>query len=97
MLLRKNICIRYIPKDNSDIEAIILGVFVCCIHEKRINAPNVAQSTLGVQNSQAHSRVGVSIVMPGTPLYQNDHPVKAEPINKHGIPIIIRFWKFQFR
>ena len=59
---RKNMCIRYIPNDIFDTDAIRRGVFGLLIQEKSRNAPNEAQSTLGVQNSHDHSSKGVSII-----------------------------------
>ena len=85
-MLKKNRCIRYMPYDNFESEVIQLGAFCCLMHEKSRKAPKVAQSTLGVQNSHDHSSIGVSMIFPGTPAFQNDHPVKKAPIRKQSVP-----------
>ena len=94
---RKNICMRYIPKESFESCVIHLGAAAWRMHVNIRNIPKVAQSTLGVQNSHAHSSIGVSISCPGTPLSQKLHAVKAAPATKHIEPIVIRFLTDQSR
>ena len=94
---RKNICIRYIPKVSFDRPEMNFGVVLRLMQEKSRKAPNEAISTLGIQNSQAHSRVGVSMGPPGTPLYQKAHPVKAAPMNQQMLPTMSLRRRDQFR
>ena len=56
--ITKNIWIRYIPKDSLLISDTSFGVSVFLMHVNRVNAPNEARSTLGVQNSHAYSIKG---------------------------------------
>lgn len=70
---RKNMCIKYMPSESRAISLIIY--FVCRMQVKRRKAPKVAHSTFGVQNSHAHSNIGVSMSCPGTPFIQNDQAV----------------------
>ena len=86
MLLRKKRCIRYMPKDNFDRLVIHRGACWRMMHVKSRKAPKEAQSTLGVQNSHDHSSIGVSMRLPGTPAFQNDHPVKRDPMRRHKEP-----------
>ena len=72
---RKNMCIKYMPNESRAISLIIFGDFVCRMQVKRRKAPKVAHSTFGVQNSNAHSNIGVSMSCPGTPFIQNDQAV----------------------
>ena len=58
---RKNMCIRYMPNESLEMPVIHEGVCFCSIQVKRRKAPNVARSTLGVQNSHDHSSIGVSM------------------------------------
>ena len=55
------------PNDRREHNATKRGVAGWSIHVKRRKAPNVAHSTLGVQNSQDQSSMGVSITVPGMP------------------------------
>ena len=94
---RKNRCIRYIPNDISESFLISFGVSFLSMLENRRKAPKDARSTFGVQNSQDHSRRGVSMVCPGVPIYQNDHPVNAAPASRHKEPAMSFFFRFQSR
>lgn len=84
MLLRKKRCMRYMPNDKREASSTSRGVLLPPIQLNIRNAPNVAQSTFGVQNSHDHSSIGVSMVWPGIPTYQKDQPVKAAPVRKHA-------------
>ena len=90
-------CIRYMPNDRRDNSPMMRGAFACFMHENKMNAPNVAHSTFGVQNSHDHSRRGVSMRLPGTPCHQNDHAVNAAPATKHSEPIARRLPVLQRR
>ena len=86
---------RYMPKESLEIPVISLHDLFAPMQVKIKKSPKVAQSTLGVQNSQAHSRIGVSISTPGTPFHQNDHAVKPAPARKHTVPTVRRFFTVQ--
>ena len=94
---RKNMCIRYIPKLNLAMPLTAAGALLRSMQEKSRKAPNEARSTLGVQNSQDHSSRGVSMSLPGVPIYQNDQPVKAAPTRKHTAPVMARLRRSQWR
>ena len=88
---RKNMCIRSSPKDKPDKEDMIAGAFCCLMQVKSMNNPKVANKTFGVQNSQAHSNVGVSIIVQGMPFHQQPHAVKTAPARKQIEPMASRF------
>lgn len=88
-LLKKNICIRYMPYEHFEISVIILGALVCLMQVNIRNMPKVAQSTLGLQNINAHSSAMQSTGFVGSTLIQNDHAVKSPPMTKHSSPIFI--------
>ena len=94
---RKKRCIRYIPNDSFDKVVTMAGAFFLLMQLNIRKAPKVARTTLGVQNSQAHSSMGVSIICPGTPFNQKDHPVNAAPRRKDTIPTLIRFLSLHSR
>ena len=75
MLLKKNMCIRYMPKVNFEMSVTSLGALVCLMHVNIRNAPNVASNTFGVQNSHDHSIMVDSMVCWGTAFIQKDHAV----------------------
>ena len=83
--LRKNMCMRYIPKVSLLIPVTQAGALLLIVENSK-KAPKVASRTFGVQNSQLHSNIGVSIASPGTPFHQKDHPVKAAPAKRHNTP-----------
>ena len=58
---RKRMCMRYMPNEILDSPVMNDGACFLSMHEKSMNAPKVARSTLGVQKAHAHSRIGVSI------------------------------------
>ena len=97
MLERKRRCIRYMPKDRREERATKREGRTLSMQVKRRKAPKVAQRTLGVQNSHDHSSMGVSMTFPGTPAYQNDHPVNAAPTRKHKRPTQARLPRDQWR
>lgn len=59
---RTNMCIRYIPKEYLDREIRSFGDLVCLIHVANKRIPIVWMNIFGVQNSQAHSNTGVSMI-----------------------------------
>ena len=97
ILLRKKRCMRYMPNDKREARPTSRGVLLPPIQLNIRKAPKVAISTFGVQNSHDHSSIGVSMVWPGTPTYQKDHPVKAAPVRKHAKPIFMRLGLSQLR
>ena len=60
-------CIRYIPNESFAMSVMTAGAFFCLMLENMRNAPKVASSTFGVQNSHAHSSSGVAIGFSGSP------------------------------
>ena len=88
---RNSRCIRYIPYVRRAVPSTDGRAFRSGMHVNITNSPKVARSTLGVQNSQDHSSIGVSMVTPGTPFHQKDHAVNAAPARKHMPPVIILF------
>ena len=88
---------RYMPNDKREARPTSRGVLLPPIQLNIRKAPKVAISTFGVQNSHDHSSIGVSMVWPGTPTYQKDHPVKAAPVRKHAKPIFMRLGLSQLR
>lgn len=84
--LKKNMCIKYIPKDSlltSDTKRGVLPF----IQLKTRNIPKVDSNKLGVQNSHPHSNSIEGSITPGTPFHQKDQAVKAEPRTKQAVPI----------
>ena len=94
---RKNMCISYMPNESFERPVTAAGAFFASMQENMRKAPNEVRRTFGVQNSQAHSRAGVSMIWPGTPLNQNDQPVNAAPMRKHNAPVLSLFALFQSR
>ncbi len=96
---RKNMCMRYMPKDSFDTSVTTAGAlpFLGWMQVKSRKRPKVAHSTLGEQNSQLHSSSGVSMGWPGTPFHQNDQAVKAAPTRKNSVPRRRRRWRDHFR
>ena len=62
ILLRKNMCMRYIPNEHFEMSVMIFGADIALMQVNIRKAPNVASNTLGVQNSHDHSSKGVSII-----------------------------------
>ena len=86
---RKNMCMRYMPYVSFDKDSQKSCLFGCWDGDMQVKSkkmPKVAHNTLGVQNSQLHSNIGVSMYCPGTPFHQNDQAVKAAPIKKKSKP-----------
>ena len=94
---RNSKCIRYIPKESFESVTTIAGALSDCMQVNKRKAPKVAVKTFGVQNSQDHSSMGVSSILPGTPACQKDQPVKAAPARKQAVPTIALFFLFQSR
>ena len=90
ILLRKKRCMRYMPNDKREASSTSRGVLLPPIQLNIRNAPNVAQSTFGVQNSHDHSIIGVSIRTPGSATNQKLHAEKAAPAIKHTAPTVMR-------
>ncbi len=86
---RKKRCIRYMPKVNFATPVSSRGASVRCMQLKSKKAPNVAHSTLGIQNSHPHSSIGVSMACPGVPFHQKLQAVKAAPAMRHTVPTTI--------
>ena len=86
---RKNMCMRYMPYVSFDKDSQKSCLFGCWDGDMQVKSkkmPKVAHNTFGVQNSQLHSNMGVSMYCPGTPFHQNDQAVKAAPIKKKNKP-----------
>lgn len=81
-------CIRYMPKDSLEREVTRAGAFSCRMQEKTRKRPKVARRTLGVQNSQDHSTIGVEMASPGMAFIQKDQPVKMAPTMKLNHPTV---------
>ena len=91
---RKKMCIRYMPNENLARLLIHEGARLMQVNSRK--APKVASNTFGVQNSQDHSSIGVSIITPGSPFHQKLQAVKAPPTMKQRMPTFNRFPSDQF-